>query len=287
MTKKTFYIGLLLPWILVFGIFWLYPLIYSFILSLGEYKTLSGNYTFIGFENYAKVFSDDDFWNALSNTAIFTFGTVPITALLSLLLAVLIDRSSNRLKGFLQGAYFLPSVTSLVVISLIFTALYQKGGYIALLLQMIGLPYPENGFLLSPDTALYSVMAMEIWISTGYYTLLFLAALQTIPSELYESAKLMGAGNRTQFLRITLPLVKPTMLFVLVINTIKSFQVFVEIYVMTKGGPVGSTTTLVYEVFDKGFNQMDKVGFASAMAYILFLILAILSFAQFKLLKNQ
>jgi multiple sugar transport system permease protein len=254
---------------------------------LGKYKTLSGNYTFIGFENYAKVFSDDDFWNALSNTAIFTFGTVPITAILSLILAVLIDKASPKLKVFLQGAYFLPSVTSLVVISLIFTALYQKGGYVALLLELIGLPYPENGFLLSPDTALFSVMAMEIWISTGYYTLLFLAALQTIPSELYESAKLMGAGNRTQFLRITLPLVKPTMLFVLVINTIKSFQVFVEIYVMTKGGPVGSTTTLVYEVFEKGFNQMDKVGYASAMAYILFLILAVLSFAQFKLLKNQ
>lgn len=287
MTKKTFYIGLLLPWILVFGIFWLYPLIYSFILSLGEYKTLSGNYTFIGLENYAKVFSDDDFWNALSNTAIFTFGTVPITAILSLILAVLIDKSSPKLKGFLQGSYFLPSVTSLVVISLIFTALYQKDGYISTLLELSGFPHPENGFLLNTDTALLSVMAMEIWISTGYYTLLFLAALQTIPKELYESAKLMGAKEFTQFIRITLPLVKPTMLFVLVINTIKSFQVFVEIYVMTKGGPIGSTTTLVYEVFEKGFNQMDKIGYASAMAYILFLILAVLSIAQFKLLKNK
>ncbi|MDC1068625.1 sugar ABC transporter permease, partial [Candidatus Kapabacteria bacterium] len=219
--------GLLIPWFLVFSIFWLYPLIYSFILSLGEYKSLTGEYTFLGFDNYIKVFNDDDFWNALLNTSIFTIGTVPITAFLSLILAVLINNANSKIKGFLQGSYFLPSVTSLVVISLIFTALYQQNGYINTILKLLNIPYPENGFLLSPSTALLSVMAMEIWISTGYYTLLFLAALQTIPKELYESATLMGANKRLIFSKVTLPLVKPTMLFVLVINTIKSFQVFV------------------------------------------------------------
>lgn len=260
---------------------------YSFILSLGEYKTLSGNYTFIGFENYLKVLSDEDFWNALKNTVFFTVGTVPITAFLALLLAVLINSSSKKIQGFLQGAYFLPSVTSLIVISLIFTALYTKDGYIITLLKMVGMEYPDNGFLLNTSTALISIMAMEIWIATGYYTLLFLAALQTIPKEIHESADLMGASKAYQFVKLTIPMLKPTLLFVLVINTIKSFQVFVEIYVMTKGGPLGSTRTLVFEVFDKGFNQMDKIGYASAVAYVLFLLLAILSLIQFKLLKNQ
>lgn len=254
---------------------------------MGEYKTLTGNYTFKGFDNYSRLLTDPDFWNALKNTFIFTVGTVPITALLSLLLAVLIDNSSSKLKGFLQGSYFLPSVTSLVVISLIFTGLYQQNGYIITLLKILNIPYPKNGFLQSTDTALYAIMVMEIWISVGYYTLLFLAALQTIPKDLYDSAKLMGANARTQFLKITLPLVRPTLLFVLVINTIKSFQVFVEIYVMTKGGPLGSTRTMVYEVFEQGFNQIDKIGIASAIAYILFIILLLLSLLQFKLLKNQ
>lgn len=285
--RSFFYFLLLIPWIAIFLIFWFYPLVYSFILSLSSYKTLSGEITFVFLDNYAKIFNDPDFWNALKNTFIFTFGTVPITVFLSLILAVMIDNTNGRFKEFLRGSYFLPSVTSLVVISLIFTNLYLKDGYLNTLSNFLGLPFPDKGMLLEPSSALLSIMGMEIWISVGYYMLLFLAALQTIPKDLYDSADLFGASSRSKFINITVPLVKPTLLFVFIINTIKSFQVFVEIYVMTKGGPLKSTTTLVFEVFDKGFNQINRIGEASAIAYILFLILIVLSLIQFKLLKTK
>ena len=284
--NKLYLIFLTAPWIIIFLLFWAYPLVYSFILSLSEYKTLSGQISYIGFQNYIDVFNDDYFWNALINTIIFTFGTVPVTTALALFLAVMVN-DVKKFKGYFKSAFFLPSVTSLVVISLIFTNLYFKDGYLNGLLQLLGLPYAEKGFLLEPGTALFSIMAMDVWIAAGYYMILFLSGMQTISKDLYDNAKLMGASSWNQFINITLPLLKPTLLFVLIINTIKSFQVFIEIYVMTKGGPLGSTNTLVYSIFDKAFNQFDQVGYASAIAYILFVILLIMSFLQSKLLSEK
>jgi multiple sugar transport system permease protein len=131
-------------------------------------------------------------------------------------------------------------------------------------------------------------MAMDVWISAGYYMILFLAGLQTIPKDLYEAARLAGALAWQQFIRITLPLLRPTMTFVVVINTIKSFQVFVEIYVMTKGGPTpGDTTTLVYQVFVNAFEKSDMMGYASALAYSIFILLIILSLLQMKLVGEK
>lgn len=237
-------------------------------------------------ENYLNVFSDPAFLQAIMNTSIFTFGTVPITTALALFLAVMLN-DLPKFQNIFRSSYFLPSVTSLVVISLIFTNLYIKDGYINSLLEMSGMPYPEKGWLLEPSTALLSIMAMDVWIAAGYYMVLFLSAMQSISKDLYDNADLFGASNWTKFRKITLPLIKPTLLFVLVINTIKSFQIFIEIYVMTKGGPLGNTTTLVYMVFDKAFNQFDQVGYASAVAYILFMILILLSLIQTRLLREK
>lgn len=277
---------LLLPWIITFGVFWLYPLVYAAILSFTEYKTLSNQMSFIGFENYTRLFKDPIFWIALKNTAIFTIGTVPLTTFFALFFANLINRKLTRFKEFFRASYFIPSVTSLVVISLIFTNLYSQDGYINTLLKMMNLPFPEKGFLLEPTTALFSIMAMDVWAATGYYMILFLAAMQTIPNDLYENADLSGASGKQKFLMITLPMLKPTLLFVLVINTIKSFQVFIEIFVMTKGGPINSTTTLVYLVFENAFQRPDAMGYAAAMAYILFGILILLSLAQMRILRT-
>jgi multiple sugar transport system permease protein len=288
--KKSEHINtliLLLPWILTFLIFWVYPLIYSLYLSLSKYSTLTNTIQFIGFDNYIKIFSDSVFWKALTNTAIFTFGTVPVTTALALLFASLINNRTVRFKEFFRSSYFLPSVTSLVVISLIFTNLYAKQGYINTLLQMLGLPFPSMGWLQEPSTALFSIMAMDVWISSGYYTVLFIAAMQTISQDLYDSARLVGASAWQQFWRITLPLVRPTLLFVIVINTIKSFQIFVEIYVMTKGGPMDSTTTLVYMVFVNAFEKADMMGYAAALAYVVFIILLIFSLLQMRLLRER
>ncbi len=278
---------LLIPWIVTFLLFWLYPLIYSLYLSFTKYYTLTNESEFIGFENYSTLFSDPLFYKALSNTAFFTFGTVPFTVSFAIILAVFLNSKLVKWKNFFRSAYFLPSVTSMVVIALIFTNLYTKNGYINMLLGMAGIPFPAKGWLLDTSTAMLSIMFMDIWISVGYYMVLFLAAMQTISEDLYESAKLIGASSMQQFFQITLPLLKPTLLFVLVINTIKSFQIFIEIFVMTKGGPLNSTTTLVYQVFVNAFEKADSMGYASALAYIIFVILLIFSFIQMKLLKTK
>ncbi|MBE2190405.1 MAG: sugar ABC transporter permease [Desulfobulbaceae bacterium] len=276
---------LLMPWIIVLAVFWLYPLFYAIYISLTDYKTLTNTATFVGLANYENLFGDSVFWVALKNTAIFTFGTVPVTTAIALILASILNNKLIRFKEFFRASYFLPTVTSLVVISLIFTNLYARDGYINNILSMFGMPFPERGWLLDTSTALLSIMVMDVWISVGYYMILFLAGMQTISEDLYDSAKLNGASPVQQFFYITLPLIKPTLLFVLVINTIKSFQVFIEIFVMTKGGPLDSTTTLVYLVFVNAFEKTDMMGYASAIAFVLFFILLVFSYLQIKYLK--
>jgi multiple sugar transport system permease protein len=272
------------PWILTFLIFWLFPLVYSLILSLTDYRLMSSQTGWTGLANYGKLFSDPDFITALKNTFVFVIGTIPFTTIIALLLALLLN---ERFRGrtFLRAAYFMPSITSMVVIALIFSNLYARGGYLHLLAQMIGLNPPANGFLLSEKTALYSIMAMDVWMASGYYMLLFLGGLQTIPTELYEAAGVSGASRWQQFLYITLPMLKPVTLFIIVINSIKSFQVFVEIFVMTRGGPLNSTFTGVYFVYETGLRRFD-FGYASAAAYVLFAIIGAASLVQFRLLKT-
>ena len=152
---------------------------------------------------------------------------------------------------------------------------------------MVGMSGQSEGWLQSLDTALPAIMAMDIWIATGYYMIIVLAGLQTIPKDLYEAADISGATAWQQLKSITLPMLKPTLLFILVVNTIKSFQVFIEIYVMTKGGPLNETTTLVYQVYQNAFEMADKMGYASAVAYVLFFIILVISLMQMKLLKEK
>lgn len=276
---------LITPWVLTLLVFWLYPLGHAFYMSLTEYKALADTSVFVGFDNYRRAFADEHFLQSLKNTFIFTFGTVPVTTAIAMFLAVLLNSKLTRFKEFFRATYFMPSVTSMIVIALIFTNLYAGDGYINKLTAILGMPHPEAGWLLEPSTALLSIMAMDIWMAAGYYMVLFLAGMQTIPGDLYDAADLEGAGAWQKFTKITFPLIKPTLLFVVIINTIKSFQVFVEVYVMTKGGPMGSTSTLVYLIYENAFNKIDMMGYASAIAFILFGILTVFSVIQIKLLK--
>ncbi len=283
--KHTTQTALLLsPWLLVFVVFWLYPLAHALYLSFTDYATLTNTTTWIGLGNYERLFQDEVFWTALGNTSFFVIGTIPFTTIFALILAVLLNREL-RFTKFFKSAFFMPSVTSLVVISLVFTNLYAGDGTINGILDMLGLPFPEHGWLLDTGLALPAIMAMEVWIATGYYMVLFLAALQTIPNDLYEAAELAGASAWEQFRLITVPLLKPTLTFVVVINTIKSFQVFVEIYVMTRGGPLDSTTTLIYQVFVAAFEKSDQMGYASALAWVVFVLIGIFAAIQFKFLR--
>ena len=270
----------LLPWILTLGIFWLYPLCYSLFLSFTKYAILSRQTEFVGLANYARLLSDPDFWIALKNTSFFVAGTIPFTTALALLTAVLVNQKIP-LQGWFRAGFFIPSVTSMVVIALIFTNLYAKDGYLTFLASLLGLPTPERGFLFSTATALPSIMLMDVWVSFGYYMLLYLAALQAVPQELYESAEISGANIWQKFRYVSLPYLRPMTLLIVLINTIRSFQIFVEIFVMTKGGPLNSTLTVVYQVYETGFNRF-QMGYASAIAYVLFFIIMIFALVQMR-----
>ncbi|MEE9552666.1 MAG: sugar ABC transporter permease [candidate division Zixibacteria bacterium] len=269
------------PWIVYLLVFWFYPICYSFYLSLTEYHLLTGASQFIGFDNYSKLFGDPVFITALKNTFIFVFGTIPVTTILALVLALFIAEKIPGHRIF-QAAYFIPSITAMVVVALIFYNLYSRDGYIFTLCRMVGLSPPVNGFLQSESTALLSIMAMDIWVAIGYYVLIFLAGIKSIPVELYDAARVDGAGFIRRSLNVTIPLLKSTFAFVIVLNTIRSFQVFVEIFVMTSGRPFNSTLTAVYFIFDKGIARGD-IGYASAAAYLLFMIILIFSLIQFRL----
>ncbi|UCD63834.1 MAG: sugar ABC transporter permease [Candidatus Zixiibacteriota bacterium] len=273
-----------LPWLLTFALFWLYPIVYSLIIGFTDKQLLSPERHWVGLDNYRSLLSDPAFIASLKNTFIFVVGTIPFTTVIALALALLVNREF-RGRGVFRSGYFLPSITSMVVIALIFTNLYQRGGYIAYLASLAGLSVPEHGFLYSDSTALYSIMAMDVWMAVGYYMLIFLAGLKSIPGELYESAAVSGAGRIRQFFSITLPLLRPVGLFIVVINSIKSFQVFVEIFVMTKGK--FDTSTMVYFIYETGLTTKFQFGYASAAAYILFVIIAVFAAAQFWLFRRK
>jgi ABC-type sugar transport system permease subunit len=173
----------------------------------------------------------------------------------------------------------------MVVIALIFANLYQRGGYIAMLTEMVGLAPPEHGFLYDNRTALLSVMAMDVWMSVGYYMLIFLAGLKAIPEELYEAAEIAGASWWRKLVSITLPMLRPVAVYIIVINAIKSFQVFVEIFVLTKGK--FDTMTAVYFVYETGLTTGFESGYASAAAYILFCIIAAFSAVLFAIMRRR
>jgi len=277
--------GLGLPWLVTLGFFWAFPIIYSFVVGFTDNRLLTKvDAAWVGWQNYIDLFADTEFLSALENTFFFVAGTVPITTVIALLLALLVNRKFAG-RGLFRAGFFLPSITAMVVIAMIFTNLYRRGGYVALLADMIGLSTPEHGLLYSSTTALTSIMAMDIWMSCGYYMLIFLAGLKSIPDELYEAAEINGASTVRQFFSITLPLLRPVALFIIVINSIKSFQVFVEIFIMTKGK--FDSSTLVYFIYDRGLTTGFEFGYASAAAVILFGIIALISAVQFILLRQR
>ncbi|MFH2054442.1 MAG: sugar ABC transporter permease [bacterium] len=273
------------PWLLTLLLFWLFPILASLVLSFTEYGLLSGEWHWVGLGNFARLLHDPTFIKATGNTLIFTVGTLPVTTCLALALAIFLNRNLPW-RRFFQSVYFFPSVVSMVVVAIIFTSLYARGGYVQMLLDLVGMPTPAAGFLLDPGTALPAIMAMDIWMATGYYMLLFLAALQAVPAELYEAAKLEGARPWHTFSAITLPHLRPMLLFVVILNSIKSFQVFVEVFVMTKGGPLNSTFTMVYFVYEEGLHKFN-IGYGSAAAYLLFLVIALISWFELKLIRTR
>lgn len=274
----------LLPWAAVYAAFFVFPFVFSFVLAFLDYNPLNvGNTRFVGFDNFTRLFSDPAFHGALRNTILFVVGTVPVTTALALLVAGLM-RGPMPMKGAVKAALFLPSILSVVVIALLFKLFYAPGGALNEALARIGIE--GHGWLTDPRTALPAIMAMDVWAAVGYYAIVLDAARTAIPESLYEAAELEGAGAWATFRHVTFPLLKPAIAFVLVINTIRSFQVFVEVLVMTQGGPLGSTNTLVMYLYDTAFRRLDY-GYASVIAYAVFLLSGIFSIFAMRRLRPE
>ena len=277
-------LGFLTPFLAVFLVFSLLPLALSILLSFLDWSPLNpGRAPWVGFAHYTRALHEPRFWNALRNTFVFVLGTIPLTTTLALGLALLV-RLPLRVRALFRAGFFIPSVVSMVVISLIWKHLYSPFGGMNALLGHLGLP-PQR-WLLDPELALPAVMAMDVWASVGYYMVLYLAGLEAIPAELYEAASLDGASFWARLRHVTWPALKPMTLFILVVNTMRSFQIFVEVFVMTGGGPMHSTETVVLYLYDAAFHQF-RMGYASAVAYLLFAILAVFSLLELKWLRSE
>jgi ABC-type sugar transport system permease subunit len=236
----------------------------------------------VGIANYQFLLHDDKFIKALWNTVLFVIFGMGIGPALGLMTALLLNQKVN-FRGFFRTAYFLPVMTSLVVVATIWKILYQENGLINSILHVFGLP--GHAWLQDTTTALPAVVVTSIWQGFGFETVVFLAALQSIPSDYYDAARVDGASAWQRFRYVTLPALRPTILFVYIIGIIGSFQVFDQIFVMTNGGPINSTRTIVSDLYDR-FTRL-QLGPASAVAYILLIILATLSFIQLRLFEDR
>ena len=273
----------LCPWLITFLVFGIYPLIYSVVISFCKYNLLNSHMAFVGFSNFIEVLRDPVFIKSVLQTFYFAAGTIPITMLIALFAAVLINQKVP-FKQFYQAGFFLPVATSVIVIAMIFTYLYAPEGLFNFVLDHLHIKHPEPTWLMNTKWALPAIMFMNVWASFGYYAVLFLAGLQTIPESLYEAASIDGANDWQKFLKVTLPQLRPIILFAVVINTINTLQVFPEIFAMTQGGPLGSTTTIVYYLYEIGFHKF-QMGNAAAVGYLLFFMILGFSLLQMKWLK--
>jgi multiple sugar transport system permease protein len=254
----------------------------GFVVSLTEWDILTPP-KWVGLGNYGTAFFQDDlFRKSMINTLYYTLGVVPLGTLLSLLAAVTMNQGIKGQTIF-RTVYFLPTVTSGIAVALLWVWLYNyQYGLINYLLASIGLP--KISWLGDPRFAMPAIIIMSIWRGLGYNMILFLAGLQSIPQEYYEAAKIDGANRWQSFRHVTVPLISPTTFFIVVLSLIGSFQVFEATYVMTQGGPFYSTHTIVLLIFFQAF-QWFRMGYASAIAYILFAVILVLTLIQMRLEK--
>lgn len=279
---KTNVIGysFILPNLIGYSIFIMIPLIFSFVLSVMKWDGSGNPMEFVGFENFQKLVTDTTFRISLVNTIEYAVLTVPITIILSMLLAVLLN-SKVRGLNFFRVSFFFPYIASIVAIGAVWNMLFQPDfGPINAFLMAIGISDPPR-WVVSTDWAMIAVAIVSIWRYMGYYMIVYLAALQGIPNELYEAAGLDGASGFRKLIHITIPMLTPTTFFVMIMLTIQCFKVFDLIFVMTQGGPGRSTNVLVNFIYNSAFVNFDY-GYASAAAIVLFVIVLIVTLLQFR-----
>ncbi|MBZ4488416.1 sugar ABC transporter permease [Microbacterium sp. cx-55] len=270
------------PQLIGIVLFVLVPLGLIFYYAFHEWNVLAGTFTFVGLENVDRLFSDPQLAPVLTATGVFSIGLVIFNLSLALLLAVLLNRRWRGVTAF-RTIFFSPVVVSLVAWTIVWGFLLQDNGGINGLLAVVGIDGPN--WLREGGTAMASVIVVQVFKNVGLNMVLFLAALQGVPRELQEAARVDGASDRTVFTRIVLPLISPTILLTLVITIVGSLQVYAQIAVLTQGGPGISTTVLVYYLVQQAF-EFHQFGYGSTLAILLFLIVLVLTVAQWQLRKR-
>lgn len=283
MKKRSVPYLMVAPSIFIFILCYIFPITYMGYLSLFKWDMLS-DMEFVGFKNFLTLFSKADFRQVLSNTFIFTFSTVLITLCIAMLLAVWLNHNT-KIHSFVQAAIFTPHIVALVSVAFVWMWMMDPNyGLLNFVAQLVGLP--ASKWLQGPDTAMLSVIITSIWKLAGYDTLIMIAALQSIPKSIYEAAELDRAPKVVTFFKIVLPMVSPSLFFLLVMNTLTMFQNFDTVAVMTQGGPFGKTNTLVYYIYQEAF-VYHKLGYASAAGVILTVFVGVMTIIYFKLLGKK
>ncbi|GLH95731.1 carbohydrate ABC transporter permease [Phytohabitans aurantiacus] len=277
-----------LPFAALFAVFLVGPVLASLAMSFTDIRSADVRsplaVTFLGFDNYVRLFQDEQFVKAAGNTLVVVLLGLPLTVVLGMAAALGLNSGLVRFRAIFRVGYYLPVVTSIVAISVVWRFLLQPDtGLLNSVLGLVGIEGPN--WLANTSTALPAVIMMIVWRGIGFQMVIFLAGLQAIPGELYEAARIDGASRWAQFWHVTVPSLRPTLLFVTVIGSIGLLQVFEEPFVMTRGGPLGSTTTVAYSVYSQF--SFGNYGYASAMSYVLFLAVVLLSILWFRLLRSD
>lgn len=288
--RNAFILSVLVPMGIVFVLFWIYPLLDGFYGSLTDWRAFQPEREFIGLEHYATLLQDDNFHDAVLNTFEFVLLYLPAMIALALLLALAIESVSSRWKPLFRTVYFMPVVTSVIATALIWSWLYQpRFGLFNSLLSQLGLG--TLGFLRDPGQALPSIAVYALWKNLGFNIVLFMAGLSSIDRTYYEAASVDGANGWQTFWHITLPLLRPTFVFVLITGMINTLQIFGPVYVMTAqtgndlpGGPLNSTLTLAVYQWQTAFRELN-LGYGAALGIMLFLIVLVITLIQARFLR--
>ncbi|MFD2131890.1 carbohydrate ABC transporter permease [Pseudogracilibacillus auburnensis] len=274
----------LLPSIIVLMTFLIIPIIEAFRWSVLDYKIIADTSEFVGLNNFKEIFSDEMFWKAFVNTILFVAIVLPMNIFLPMILAVLVNQKL-RTVGLFRVLYYVPVVTPIVVTALMWKMLYSQDSLLSNILVKIGILDSSMNFLTNSATALVAVAFITAWKGLGYYMIMYLANLQSIPNQLYESASIDGANSIQQFTKITMPMLVPSITLVSVLTIVNGLKVFEEIALTTNGGPAGATTTLVMYIYDK-FVNLD-VSIASAAGIVLLALAIIGSLIQMRLTSKR
>jgi putative chitobiose transport system permease protein len=266
--------------VLVLTVFW--PAIQAFYLSFTIYEfDITQPPQWIGLGNFQRLLRDPVFWKTLTNTLIYLVGVVPILVVLPLGLAILVNQMLPGIRWF-RAAYYTPVIISMVVAGIAWRWLYAETGLLNQLLRWLGVSEDGLPWLTSPNFALYSVMAVTVWKGLGYYMVIYLAGLQSIPEELYEAGAIDGSDGWQKHWDITVPLMRPYLFLVSVISAIAATKVFEEVFIMTKGQPLNSSKTIVYYVYEQAFEDLE-ISYACTLGLVLFLIILALSLVRLSL----